>query len=480
MPYAIINGRIVEVDPSGNPIQSGPPTMAGNVGPISLPDVAPEDASQIMDVTKRGLGAGLDVASIGLGLPIGRGTIGPAARILGQGGIGALKGLMGQGGLVSKGPIGNAIEGMILQGSQHAAEGASRLGNKLAYRIGGLDPQDARKATESLGIINEDYSPLLHRRIPVGNSDKLEAQLKNIHARGEAARAADPSMRTFGQSIRGGVGDLYDASGYDALPITRQRQVHDQLAQIVTEQNAKRGTTLQLGGSQVPARQGQVGRAVGSRRVRVGDPLDVPTRYKIEQNLKHSPEVENLAKARIKGEKISSSEKVTGQLWEGLGNAMRDQRYADEAARLGLQPGVQGPQQLSDFLYHHGKVAEEAFDALHSPNILADPGKMAARGGLGAGTARAIGGGIGLAAGLGAGGGGLSAGTAALGGILGPLVLSPRGISTGANFAASGMEFGPHMLRTLNLGKDLTSSHPDRSTLEAMLKALLERNEGQR
>ena len=377
--------------------------------------------------SKMGQGAAtaMDLASLALPIAGRFHALGPAIRMSLQGLLGAGSGAIQgtpqapEGGVM--GALTGGAMGGALQGGLEATRGGSRLANRTAYRLGGLSSKGAEEAESALNDINRIFQtkgapptgnrindflnePAFARRLPVGAQKRTDKFVKNQGKVVAATREADPTMMTYREASEGAMDDLLKNSVNTPTPLTARKDIKQYYNRSLKQHFKARPR-----------------------------PLTTKERADLEVGLKHSPEAENLIKARKSGELITAGEKTRGQYDEAISKALRESRYASEG------PG--GPMRRADELYAKGKIVQGANQGMRSPELLADPGKLAARGGLGSGTMR----GLGALAGAAGGGAAAGPGGAIVGSVLGPVVLSPYGMSQAGylldNLARTGVSY---------------------------------------
>lgn len=437
-------GKFIEVDPAGNPVQSpSQPTMQGTVGPFNLPPMSQEGAEQTMDVLKEGALGGLNIGSLLLGIPPIARTMHPAMRLALQGGIGGAQGALGQGGLISRGPIGGAIEGALTEGVGMAGRPTADLGTRLAYRVGGMTKAGASEAADALNTVNRARSGPLRRRILVGQEPLLEDFRQKVGKDIASEVKKVPGLHDVKSVFAQAEDPLRRKAAFSADPTKEQSAIK------VAKRRLVRG---HAGTPNITGIRGQnVGITPGGGTGRF---IDNPTLHELETNLKNTTAAQNITKARRGGEMITAPMARQGQFDLRMGEAAKRARYMAEA---GLPPNALGPlppglkQPALDELYSNVKTAQSANKMLKAPDIFAEPGKMGARGGLISALARSAG--VVGGAGLGYAGAGPVGGV--VGSLLGPAVLSPIGMSFSSNLAGNLMEAFPHLARTTTGAKQL-------------------------
>lgn len=401
--------------------------------PSQPPPETPERAAE-MDTALESLGQGastaMDVASLILPFMKGVQAIGPLTRMGIQSGLGAGSGAL-RGGAVSEPGLGGALEGALtggsLEGSMVAAPKASRLVNKAAYRLGGFTKKEAGRAEGALNDVNQtlrsNRGNIFHpkqrfenRSLPVGAEARTDKLVNQAGQRVEASRAADPNTHNLWDTFQGAADPLLEQAVNTRNPVNALKGVEDELNKFIKQHVRLRGP-------------------------------DIPTAElgQLEVGMKHSPASKNLRTARDSKEIVTAAEQSLGQFDQAMSDASKGARYKGE--------GPNGPMLKADKEYAALKNVQGSNAMMRSPEMVTDPGKMAARGGLGAGWGRSLGTLAGFLGGGYTGGmGGALAGSA-----LGNVLLSPTGLSLAGKTGASLMEMIPELLRAeraLESGQD--------------------------
>lgn len=414
----------------------------------------PEDARNILG--DMGSMAGT-VAEIGSGFVPGS----PAMRM----GTSALTGGISNA-LRGESPLKGAVTNTTLQGFGELLTKAPNVMNRLALMMGGMRGHEATNAAAAFA--GENAGKLW--KIPgsgqgpvhVGAHGMTERRLKEVGKVLDSTREADPNMFDIKDTLTGFSDPLQTKARYAADPLKsldkirkaergriyshtklREEEMFEPVGGVKTERyvphspsgleddgvkwgSRKQGT---LGGSTEvgPSRTGSWPEGGGGETREVidmkkgrGTPRQTTSEMrKIETNIKHSQESENLRKARAPGTLISADDAATGKLDQAMADKIKEAVYKAE--------GPNGPMQKADARYADLSDIRRSNEATRFSQIWGDVGKMAARGGLGAG--------------LGATAGWMGAGPvgAAAGSILGPVILSPNSMShIGTNMGRAG------------------------------------------